>query len=106
MLATDFQFAKQNKFALIGKIHRKDCLDFNAAASACRVLSLQEALSALMPSQARHLPSKAVVSTEQISSLGPRLGGLVPCTLEEGAWRWTDRGLSHPTVTLLLGAAV
>lgn len=32
VLATDFQFAKQNKFALIGKIHRKDCLDFNAAA--------------------------------------------------------------------------
>lgn len=30
--ATDFQFAKQNKFALIGKIHRKDCLDFSAAA--------------------------------------------------------------------------
>ena len=24
VLATDFQFAKQNKFALIGKIHRKD----------------------------------------------------------------------------------
>lgn len=34
VLATDFQFARQNTFALIGKIHRKDCLDFNAAAGA------------------------------------------------------------------------
>lgn len=52
MLATDFQFAKQNKFALIGKIHRKGCLDFNAAAGAIQIPSLQEALFTLMPSQA------------------------------------------------------
>lgn len=72
VLATDFQFAKQNKFALIRKIHRKDCLDFNTAAGAVQIPSLQEALLTLMPSQACYLSFETVVSVEQISSPGPQ----------------------------------
>lgn len=52
VLATDFQFAKQNKFALIRKIRRKDCLDCNAAARAIWIPGLQEVLLTLMPLQA------------------------------------------------------
>lgn len=89
VLATDFQFAKQNTFALIGKIHRKGCLDFNAAAGACRIPSLQEALLTPMPSQACHLSSEASVCGADFL-LGPRLGAS-PAALEgrqAGRWRW------------------
>lgn len=64
VLATDFQFAKQNKFALIRKIHRKDCLDRNAAARAIWIPSLQEALLTLMPSQACSHSLQTVTSEE------------------------------------------
>lgn len=97
VLATDFQFAKQNTFALIGKIHRKGCLDFNAAAGACRIPSLQEALLALMPSQACHLSSETSVCGAEISSLGPRLGASSP-TLEGrlGGGGREGSGVLHP----------
>lgn len=65
VLATDFQFAKQNKFALIRKTHRKDCLDFNAAARAFWIPSLQEALLTLMPSQACYYSLETVTSARQ-----------------------------------------
>lgn len=64
VLATDFQFAKQNKFALIRKIHRKDCLDRNAAARAIWIPSLQEALLTLLPSQACSHSLQTVTSEE------------------------------------------
>lgn len=65
VLATDFQFAKQNKFALIRKIPRKDCSGFHAAARAVWIPSLQEALLTLMPSQACYLICETVMSAEQ-----------------------------------------
>lgn len=48
-----------------GKIHRKDCLDFNAAAGAIQNPSLQEALLTPMPSQACYLSLETVMSAEQ-----------------------------------------
>lgn len=72
VLATDFQFAKQNKFALIRKIHRKACLDCDAAARAIWIPSLQEALLTLMPSQAcSPFPSNSYIRGAQMSSPVP-----------------------------------
>lgn len=110
VLATDFQFARQNTFALIGKIHRKDGLGFNAAAGA---VGLQEALLTLMPSQAVIAPLNSPVCA-QIACPGPGLGGLLPSTgRREGRCR--ERGCHspqptarspQPAVTVLPGRAV
>lgn len=48
-----------------GKIHRKDCCDFNAAAGAIQNPSLQEVLLTPMPSQACYPCLETVASAEQ-----------------------------------------
>ena len=94
VLATDFQFAKQNPFAFIGKIHGKDCLGLNAAAGARQIPSVPEALLTPKPTQACCLPSETAcrVYNAEISSPGSWLRGLF---LNTGAWR--EGGLSHAT---------
>lgn len=99
VLVTDFQFAKQNKFALIRKIHRKDCVDFNAAAGAGQIPSFTGGSVNPDATQPCYLSSETVLSAQE--RFPPRVPDSVAfsCTLEGGDGRWREGGchIPHPT---------